>query len=417
MTDAVNRAVEHVGEREVVFSHADLLAVALAYEPGSATVQEAEWAVEVLERDGRLHGAMAPDRGRHWTTDACQRRREYVPARRRIVADASLVEADAAVESLVERDDVDPNAPALKHYEHRYHDFKKGKRRRKLANQTHVSASDPDATLVSRPGVDKKRRYKAHFSAYADRRMITDCYATTGARHECPILPARIEYPRDALGLPIEEVIAERGYGRGPTCTQLREQKIRHHIPLHDPNTGRGKLTPSDFEYDRRQGRYRCPRGHSLYPYEKIECGSVRRFRITGGHCKRCPLNSSCLPDSQKFGARFVDRGIHQDEVEAVRHRQSTATFRQRLVERKWKIEGLFGEAKQNHGLQRARYRGLPKVQIQFFMIAIALDCTRVVTCAFLFRLIYLALRRILFDRQYLLGELRYEPGRAPTPA
>ena len=81
---------------------------------------------------------------------------EYVPARRRIVADASLVEADAAVESLVERDDVDPNAPALKHYEHRYHDFKKGKRRRKLANQTHVSASDPDATLVSRPGRRQK---------------------------------------------------------------------------------------------------------------------------------------------------------------------------------------------------------------------------------------------------------------------
>ena len=99
-----------------------------------------------------------------------------------------------------------------------------------------------------------------------------------------------------------------------------------------------------------------------------------------------------------------------------MRRRQSTATFRQRLVERKWKIEGLFDEAKQNHSLRRARYRGLPKVQIQFFMIAIALNCKRVVTCAFLFRLIYLALRRILFDHQYLLGETRYQPGRAPTP-
>lgn len=131
--------------------------------------------------------------------------------------------------------------------------------------------------------------------------MITDCLATTGARHECPILPERIEYQRDDLGLPIEEVIADRGYGRGPTYTQLREQKIRHYIPLHDPNTGRGKLTPSDFKYDRRNDRYRCPEGHYLYPYEKTERGSVRRCRIAGGHCRHCPMSGSCLPDSQKF--------------------------------------------------------------------------------------------------------------------
>ena len=70
VTDAVNWAVEHLGEREAVFSHADLLAVALSYEPGSATVQEVEWAVEILERDGRLHGAIGSEQGRHWTTNA-----------------------------------------------------------------------------------------------------------------------------------------------------------------------------------------------------------------------------------------------------------------------------------------------------------------------------------------------------------
>ena len=47
---------------------------------------------------------------------------------RRIVADASLVEADAAIDSMVQRDDADPDARALKNYERRYHDFKTGKR-------------------------------------------------------------------------------------------------------------------------------------------------------------------------------------------------------------------------------------------------------------------------------------------------
>ena len=78
---------------------------------------------------------------------------------RRIVAGASLVEADAAVEPLVGRDDADANA-ALKNYERRYDDFKMGKRRRKYANQTHLSASDPDASLVSRRGGYRKLCYK-----------------------------------------------------------------------------------------------------------------------------------------------------------------------------------------------------------------------------------------------------------------
>ena len=70
VTDAVNWAVEHLSERQAVFSHADLLAAALSQEPGSATAREAEWAIEALERDGKLHGAIGPEHGSHWATEA-----------------------------------------------------------------------------------------------------------------------------------------------------------------------------------------------------------------------------------------------------------------------------------------------------------------------------------------------------------
>ncbi len=100
-----------------------------------------------------------------------------------------------------------------------------------------------------------------------------------------------------------------------------------------------------------------------------------------------------------------------------MRRRESTASFRQRLVERKWKIEGLFGEAKQNHGLRRARYRGLSKVQIQFFMIAIALNCKRVVKTSYLFHLIFLVLRRLFLRQWYSSGNLNRQSTLTPTPA
>ena len=72
-------------------------------------------------------------------------------------------------------------------------------------------------------------------------------------------------------------------------------------------------------------------------------------------------------------------RSLDQDLFEDVQARMRDPTFRQKMSERMWKIEGLFGEAKQNHGLSRARYRGRLKVQIQAYLIATAQNLKRLV--------------------------------------
>lgn len=54
---------------------------------------------------------------------------------KQMISDTSLVEADAAMDSLVEREDSNPEARELKAYERQYHDFKEGKRERKISNQ------------------------------------------------------------------------------------------------------------------------------------------------------------------------------------------------------------------------------------------------------------------------------------------
>src|SRR5271168_4168726 len=51
--------------------------------------------------------------------------------------------------------------------------------------------------------------------------------------------------------------------------------------------------------------------------------------------------------------------------------------FSAKLSERMWKIEGLFAEAKRNHCLSRAKYRGRAKVQIQAYLCAIAQNVKR----------------------------------------
>lgn len=91
-----------------------------------------------------------------------------------------------------------------------------------------------------------------------------------------------------------------------------------------------------------------------------------------GGHCRLCPRRTDCLPESAKSRARFVYRSPHQHEIDKVRARQETKAFISKMILRKWTIVGLFAEAKQFHGLRRARYRGLQKVSIQSLMTAMA---------------------------------------------
>ncbi|WP_082068338.1 transposase [Rickettsia endosymbiont of Ixodes pacificus] len=54
-------------------------------------------------------------------------------------------------------------------------------------------------------------------------------------------------------------------------------------------------------------------------------------------------------------------------------------------MERKWKIEGLFGEAKENHGLRGAKFRSVQKTQIQILMIAIVQNFKRILKIIFWF--------------------------------
>jgi hypothetical protein len=119
----------------------------------------------------------------------------------------------------------------LQMYEQRYPDCKAGKKRRQVSNQTHVSTSDPDATLVSRPATYRKLYYKAHYTVDAESRVILDCHLTTGAQHECTVMPKCLAPLLDDGHWPIEEVLADKAYGRGLTSHFLRQQTLRAYIP------------------------------------------------------------------------------------------------------------------------------------------------------------------------------------------
>jgi hypothetical protein len=72
-----------------------------------------------------------------------------------------------------------------------------------------------------------------------------------------------------------------------------------------------------------------------------------------------------------------VLRSLDQDLFEHVQSKMEESHFGAKLAERMWKIEGLFAEAKQNHCLSRAKYRGRSIVQIQAYLCAMAQNLKR----------------------------------------
>lgn len=58
---------------------------------------------------------------------------------------------------------------------------------KKLTNKTHISKTDPDASLAFKKGEKRGLKYKAHVSIDAKKRIILDIKVTTGATHESQV--------------------------------------------------------------------------------------------------------------------------------------------------------------------------------------------------------------------------------------
>ncbi len=138
---------------------------------------------------------------------------------KRIITDASLVEANASAGKLQRREQ--PAAAEVVEDEKQQSKAAVSQttvvKREKISNRKHFSKVDSDATLVHRKGYPKKLYHKVHYCIDASKRIITDCHVTTGAYHKNNVITQRIRYQQERFDLPVEEVIADAGYSSGKT--------------------------------------------------------------------------------------------------------------------------------------------------------------------------------------------------------
>ena len=154
----------------------------------------------------------------------------------------------------------------------------------------------------------------------------------------------------------------------------FEQHQICSYIPTVKRRRKIGKQVAheSSFKYDPKQDLYTCEAGHAISPRRTV--GAMKYYYIKKAHCNSCPWPASCYLSRRNT---YLYRNEHNAAIERVRQRQDGKAFKQRMSEWRWKIEGLFGEAKGQHGLGRAKYRGTDKVQIQVYAIVITQNLKR----------------------------------------
>jgi len=204
----------------------------------------------------------------------------------------------------------------------------------RFTNETHRSTTDPDARLYKKSkGKEASLSYIGHDLIDTKSRVILDTRATiaTGTAEREAALAMVDTLETYTLSDEPSTLAGDTGYGSGDFISDLLDRGIVPHIPLRA-----GSQTEP------------IPTWKNKTNYAHIRAKRDKKIREV---------------NARNF-ARFI---------------ATTADFKLSQILRK-RNEHLFAEAKQNHGMDRARYRGLDSLQEQLYFTASVQNLKRLVS-------------------------------------
>ncbi|MCL4415289.1 MAG: IS1182 family transposase [Actinobacteria bacterium] len=254
---------------------------------------------------------------------------------------------------------------------------KMGKRRR-ARNAGYLkkrSTTDPDATMFYRPGQGGALSYKAHITTETNG-FITAIATSPSSLHDTGAVPDLLEMHEKVLGTP-PWIAADTKYGSEECLAHMQNKGIKTVILPEVKNNRPGYFTKDKFSYDTQNDCYICPNKKILKRKTKSYTLNRIIYSAKKQDCLSCNLRNLCMA-TEVTNPRKV---THYDSNYYSKAREWYYSNNGRLLQklRRVVIEGVIGNAKAYHGLQRAKFRGKEKVQMQFLLTATALNLKKMV--------------------------------------
>lgn len=293
--------------------------------------------------------------------------------------DASLIAADASMNSLEE---IVPESDHQSYWKHLDSESKtatnegQSNKSRKSINQSHRSKTDPDAQVASRWGSKKKLSYSDNILMDHDHRVIVEVQVTSPSGTEEALSSVEmVKRSQFRYGFNPEDVGADSAYSRGEAISGFMEAGVNIYAPPMRgiPDSGKGLFGKEKF-IECGKDCLICPNGQILNKINDKSKPRLLKYSSTKKKCNGCPLKEQCT----KGAYRTVSLHIDQDALDWAENLRQSDGYAKSQKRRKT-IEHLFGEAKEQMGLRRARRRGIKNVQEQCLMTAMVQNIKRIV--------------------------------------
>src|SRR5881227_853871 len=291
---------------------------------------------------------------------------------KKLHVDASLIEADAAKESVIKA--APPLIAALKQA-YRATESKLEETSTpesyEAVNDRMMSQSDPDAACVRQGSGDSRPRYKHHRVIDDHKGVITATETTPGSIAENKKLMELVDQHEKNSRCTVQTVVADHKYGTNENYVACQARGLATHMgeaTRNTANTGRkeGIFGDEAFTFDPVQNIYRCPAGQILKPRRVHPVRRTLEYKAPARVCATCALRAQC---TRSHHGRTVQRHENQATLDTARAQAHSFAARRDRNGRHHLMERSFADAANNRLFKRARWRGLWRQQIPAYLI------------------------------------------------
>ena len=220
-----------------------------------------------------------------------------------------------------------------------------------------VSTADPDSGIFHKGEHKKVFAYEAH-TACDKHNFVLGVHVTPGNVHDSVAFEPLYNdlcahYPEHKI------VAADSAYKTPWICKRIFESGRVLSTAYIRPKTKDGNHPWYEYVYDEYYDDVICPEYKALH-YSTTNREGYREYKSRSYLCKDCPTRAMCTQSAKCEKA--VARHIWQDFVERAEDARHTPAYRDIYQLRKEKIERIFADAKEKHGMRYTQYRGLAQV-------------------------------------------------------
>jgi transposase len=252
-----------------------------------------------------------------------------------------------------------------------------------LGDRNSYSKKDSDATFMRmKEDHMKNGQLKAAYNVQisTENQIITH-FSVHQKSTDFTTLENHLEGFKNAYGKKSKQIIADAGYGSEENYQMLDQQQVEYFIPYNTYRMEQKRKHKNNLFHT--QNLYHnieldflvCPMGQrmeKIYTKEsKTTTGFLQQHSVyQAQNCQGCPMRGQCF---NAKGNRRIEINHNLQRLKAkVRENLESQKGKEIYAKRCVEPEPVFGNIKQNKHFKRFSLRKLPKINIEFGLVAIA---------------------------------------------